>query len=101
MEQAAAGPTDTFPKLLIRNAYLHGSRPSMRHKDLGIWQTWTWSKVLEIVRAYAVGLNRLGLETRRNHRHRRRQPAETLLVGDGRADAGGHPGAGLFGCGGR
>ena len=62
MEQAAAGPTDTFPKLLIRNAYLHGSRPSMRHKDLGIWQTWTWSKVVEIVRAYAVGLNRLGLK---------------------------------------
>ena len=34
----------------------------MRHKDLGIWQTWTWSEVLEIVRAYAVGLNRLGLK---------------------------------------
>jgi long-chain acyl-CoA synthetase len=33
----------------------------MRHKDLGIWQTWTWAQVLEIVRAYAVGLNRLGL----------------------------------------
>jgi long-chain acyl-CoA synthetase len=34
----------------------------MRHKDLGIWQTWTWAQVLEIVRAYAVGLNRLGLK---------------------------------------
>ena len=34
----------------------------MRHKDLGIWQTWTWSEVLEIVRAYAVGLHRLGLK---------------------------------------
>jgi long-chain acyl-CoA synthetase len=33
----------------------------MRHKDLGVWQTWTWGQVLEIVRAYAVGLNRLGL----------------------------------------
>ena len=56
MEQAAAGPTDTFPKLLIRNAYLHGSRPSMRHKDFGIWQTWTWSQLLDEVRAFAVGL---------------------------------------------
>jgi long-chain acyl-CoA synthetase len=34
----------------------------MRHKDLGIWQTWTWSEVLEIVRAYAVGLHRLGIK---------------------------------------
>jgi len=34
----------------------------MRHKDLGIWQTWTWSQVLEIVRAYAAGLHKLGLK---------------------------------------
>src|SRR6185437_9463567 len=34
----------------------------MRHKDLGIWQTWTWAQVLEEVRAYAVGLHRLGLK---------------------------------------
>jgi long-chain acyl-CoA synthetase len=34
----------------------------MRHKDLGIWQTWTWSEVLDIVRAYAVGLHRLGVK---------------------------------------
>jgi long-chain acyl-CoA synthetase len=34
----------------------------MRHKDLGIWQSWTWSEVLEIVRAYAAGLHRLGLK---------------------------------------
>jgi long-chain acyl-CoA synthetase len=58
----AAGLAETFPKLLIRNAHLYGSRPSMRHKDLGIWQTWTWAQVLEIVRAYAVGLHRLGLK---------------------------------------
>lgn len=57
----AATRADTFPKLLIRNAELFGSRPAMRHKDLGIWQTWTWAQVLEIVRAYAVGLSRIGL----------------------------------------
>lgn len=34
----------------------------MRHKDLGIWQTWTWSQVLDVVRAYAVGLHRLGVK---------------------------------------
>ena len=34
----------------------------MRHKDLGIWQTLTWAQVLDEVRAYAVGLHRLGLK---------------------------------------
>ena len=62
MATNAAASADTFPKLLIRNAQLYGDRPSMRHKNLGIWQTWTWSEALEIVRAYAVGLHRLGLK---------------------------------------
>jgi long-chain acyl-CoA synthetase len=52
---------DTFPKLLLRNAWRFGDRPAMRHKDLGIWQTWTWARVLDEVRAYAMGLHRLGL----------------------------------------
>jgi long-chain acyl-CoA synthetase len=58
----AAARADTFPKLLIRNAELYGTRPAMRHKDLGIWQTWTWAQVLEIVRAYAAGLHKLGIK---------------------------------------
>jgi long-chain acyl-CoA synthetase len=58
---AAAG-ADTFPKLLVRNAHIYGVRPAMRHKDLGIWQTWTWSQVLDVERAYAVGLHRLGVK---------------------------------------
>ncbi len=62
MASYATAVADTFPKLLIRNAKLYGSRPAMRHKDLGIWQTWTWGQVLDIVRAYAVGLHRLGLK---------------------------------------
>ena len=58
----AGGLPNTFTKLLIRNAELHGARPAMRHKDLGVWQTWTWAQTLEIVRSYAAGLHRLGLE---------------------------------------
>ncbi len=58
----AAATADTFPKLLIRNAQLFGNRPAMRHKDLGIWQTWTWAQTLELVRAYAVGLHKLGVK---------------------------------------
>ena len=61
MAHPAAAQADTFAKLLVRNAELFGARPAMRHKDLGIWQTWTWSQTLEIVRAYAVGLHRLGV----------------------------------------
>src|SRR3954468_8541766 len=44
----ASALADTFPKLLMRNARRFGARPSMRHKDLGVWQTWTWADVLEI-----------------------------------------------------
>ncbi|MGI8525469.1 MAG: AMP-binding protein [Pseudolabrys sp.] len=60
--QTAAGPADTFPKLLIRNADIYGARPAMRHKDLGIWQSWTWAEVLVEVRNFAVGLMQLGVK---------------------------------------
>jgi long-chain acyl-CoA synthetase len=53
---------DTFPKLLLRNARVYAARPAFRHKDLGIWQTWSWAQVLDAVRAYAVGLHQLGLQ---------------------------------------
>ena len=62
MASNAAAHADTFPKLLARNARLYGGRPAYRHKDLGIWQVWTWSEVLAEARAYAVGLSRLGLK---------------------------------------
>src|SRR6516225_8980254 len=60
-EMAGGGPFDTFPRFLLRNAARFGTRPAFRHKDLGIWQAWTWAQVAEIVRAYAAGLHRLGL----------------------------------------
>src|SRR3979411_3514339 len=66
---ADGGSFDTFPKLLLRNAAQFGRRPAFRHKDLGIWQTWTWTQVTEIVRAYAAGLQRLGL-----------QPGDTIAI---------------------
>ena len=53
---------DTLPKLLIHNAGAIGSRPAMRHKDLGIWQAWTWAQMLEEVRAFSIGLAELGLK---------------------------------------
>ena len=61
MATTTAANADTFPKLLIRNAELFRSRPAVRHKDLGIWQTWTWGQVLDEVRSFSVGLSELGL----------------------------------------
>lgn len=34
----------------------------MRHKDYGIWQSWTWAEQLAEVRAFALGLQTLGLK---------------------------------------
>ena len=53
---------DTFPKLLIHNAKVRGPRVAMRHKDLGIWQSWTWGQMLDEVRTFSVGLEELGLK---------------------------------------
>ena len=53
---------DTVPKLLLRNASQHADRAAIRHKDLGIWQSWTWAQAAEQVRALAIGLRKLGLE---------------------------------------
>lgn len=54
-----AAKLDTFPKYLLFNAKRFADRPAMRHKDLGIWQTWTWSEQLEEIRAFALGLDSL------------------------------------------
>ena len=62
MAPTAAAGEDTFPKLLIRNATRFASRPAMRHKDLGIWHSWTWAQMLDEVRAFSVGLMELGLK---------------------------------------
>ncbi len=51
---------DTFPKYLLLNAQRFGDRPAMRHKDYGIWQTWTWQQQLEEIRAFAIGLEEIG-----------------------------------------
>ena len=56
------GHADTVPKQLLRNARLYAERPAVREKAFGIWQTWTWAQVLEEVRAFSIGLSRLGLK---------------------------------------
>jgi long-chain acyl-CoA synthetase len=53
---------DTFPKLCADQAAKNGTRPAIREKDFGIWQTWTWADVAAEVRALACGLASLGLK---------------------------------------
>jgi long-chain acyl-CoA synthetase len=47
---------DTFPRLLLHHARVRAAAPAIREKDLGIWQSWTWSQVAAEVRALACGL---------------------------------------------
>jgi long-chain acyl-CoA synthetase len=58
----AVGTLDTFPKLLMHHAQVRGERPAIREKDLGIWQTWTWRRFADEVRALACGLAADGLK---------------------------------------
>ena len=50
----------TLPRLLQRNARDLGSRPAIREKDRGIWQTFTWREYHDQVRDLALGLAALG-----------------------------------------
>lgn len=58
---AASRGEDTFPKILLRNAQVFGNRTAFREKDLGIWQSWTWSEVHDEIRALSLGLQAIGL----------------------------------------
>ncbi|MGB8337703.1 MAG: AMP-binding protein [Burkholderiales bacterium] len=57
-----ASPADTFPKLMLAHALQRGDKPSIREKNLGIWQTSTWRQVAEEVRALACGLAAMGFK---------------------------------------
>src|SRR6185312_16300668 len=64
----------TFPRLLLEHARTRGNRPATREKDLGIWQTWTWSQVAANVRALACGLAAQGF----------RRGMHLAIIGDNR-----------------
>ena len=53
---------DTLPKYLQLGMQRWGDRVCMRHKNLGIWQRYTWKEVYEHIRAFTLGLMKLGLQ---------------------------------------
>jgi len=53
---------DTFPKLLLRNAAQFSNLPSIREKEFGIWQTWTWAQAAEEIKSFANGLAAYGFK---------------------------------------
>ncbi len=65
---------DTFPKLLAHHAQVRGALPAIREKDLGVWQTWSWGRFADEVRALACGLAAHGLQ----------RSAHLAIVGDNR-----------------
>jgi long-chain acyl-CoA synthetase len=59
---ASSRAMDTFPRLLFYHAQTRGDKTAMREKDLGIWQSWSWSDVAEQVSALACGLAQMGFK---------------------------------------
>ena len=59
---AAPDRGSTFPRLLLQHAEDRCDHPALREKDLGIWQTWSWGKSAEEIRALSGGLASLGFK---------------------------------------
>ncbi|KGF70427.1 long-chain fatty acid--CoA ligase [Hoeflea sp. BAL378] len=57
----AGGKPVTFPQYLLLNAKRFATRPAMRFKDYGIWQSWSWSEQRDEIRDLALGLKAMGL----------------------------------------
>lgn len=60
--QASSGGPDTFPALVQHHARVRGARPALREKNLGIWQTLTWSELALQVHELANGLAALDVK---------------------------------------
>lgn len=61
-DMSGGGSLVTFPQYLAANADRIGTRPAFRHKDHGIWKTWTWAEAYDEIRAYSIGLGAIGLK---------------------------------------
>ena len=73
-DTAGRGVADTFPALLMHHSSVRGERTAIREKNLGIWQSWSWSQVADEVRALACGLAAQGF----------RRGMNLAIIGDNR-----------------
>ena len=71
---AARAEADTFPRLLLAHARTRPNAVSIREKDLGIWQSWSWQEAAQEVRWLACGLHQQGL----------RRGMNLAIIGDNR-----------------
>jgi len=53
---------DTFPKILRDNARIYKGKPSIREKEYGIWQAWTWDAFYNKAIILAKGFKDNGLK---------------------------------------
>ena len=51
----------SIPALLRRNAKTLANVPAYREKELGIWQSWTWSEAEKEITDLALGFADLGV----------------------------------------
>jgi len=65
---------DTFPKLVLQHSQFSGERPSIREKEFGIWQTYSWKDAAAAIRAIACGFSALGM----------RRGDKIAIIGDNR-----------------
>lgn len=56
------GDLISFPQYLLLNVARFGGRAAMRHKEFGIWQSWSWVEMRDEIRAFSLGLQKLGLK---------------------------------------
>lgn len=55
------GAADTIPRLLVERADATPDRDALRHKELGIWHTVSWSALALRVEAVAAALHEMGV----------------------------------------
>ena len=53
---------DTLPKYLLSNFREYSKVVTMRKKDFGIWNSYTWAQCYEAIKYFGLGLTRLGLK---------------------------------------
>jgi long-chain acyl-CoA synthetase len=59
---ASTQKLDTLPKYLLSNYREYGKSVTMRKKDFGIWNSYTWEDCYKAIKYFALGLTSLGLK---------------------------------------